>query len=731
MQKQTAKAEYNNFVKGLITEASPLNFPENASFDEENFVLSRKGTRARRKGMALETGAISISGSSTAGELRTVYPNAFIWEGANGNTGSRIAVVQDAFILKFFSYNADPISGTLLGTSVLIFPGGISYSFTVVDDTLVVAAGQQELAFITYNGSAFSVEYKRLLTRDVWGVEETFISQYETDISYRGSLGDQHIYNLQNQSWGIPRRNSAAVKSDPITLFFAYNALYPSNSETVWPGLQQQPVSGATTPYERIFENLYDEVLGSDSKAPKGYFIIDLLNRGASRVTQTAANNVKYPDLDYSSTPVLPVDSTPNGAAIVTSFAGRVWYAGFSGSVTGRDKRSPNLGNYIFFSQLVKNKQDFVKCYQEGDPTSRENSDVVDTDGGFVRIHGMNKIIGMLNLGTHLIVIADNGTWAISGGSDFGFSATNLKVDKLSTFGGVGRNSIVENLGRGFFWGIDGIYAISKNQFGEFGVQSATETTIQTLYNSFNTETKERAVGIFDKFEKKIIWLYKTGSLFTDTSKTYELTLDTVLGAFTKNRIYSPTDFSVEVLSLLPPMYETQQVRYVVFTDYTNEAVILNYTFALYNNTDFRDWPHISTGTDAFAYLITGDQTGGDSSVAKYLPYLTVHFYRTEENVGVDLIPLKQSGCLMRCRWEWSDSILSDRWSRFVQIYRYNKPKIVTGPSDDYDTGFRLITTKNKVRGRGKSFALYFETEPYKDCQIVGWNVVGQSNEKT
>ena len=48
MAKQTQKAEVNNFVKGLITEASPINFPANASKSEENFELNKKGYRKDR-----------------------------------------------------------------------------------------------------------------------------------------------------------------------------------------------------------------------------------------------------------------------------------------------------------------------------------------------------------------------------------------------------------------------------------------------------------------------------------------------------------------------------------------------------------------------------------------------------------------------------------------------------------------------------------------------------------
>jgi hypothetical protein len=53
MARQTAAVEINNFVKGLITEASPLTFPDNASLEEQNFVLNRDGSRERRSGMRL------------------------------------------------------------------------------------------------------------------------------------------------------------------------------------------------------------------------------------------------------------------------------------------------------------------------------------------------------------------------------------------------------------------------------------------------------------------------------------------------------------------------------------------------------------------------------------------------------------------------------------------------------------------------------------------------------
>lgn len=59
MPQSLVQRTVNTFVKGLITEASELTFPENASVDELNCSLERDGTRRRRKAVALEVGAVT------------------------------------------------------------------------------------------------------------------------------------------------------------------------------------------------------------------------------------------------------------------------------------------------------------------------------------------------------------------------------------------------------------------------------------------------------------------------------------------------------------------------------------------------------------------------------------------------------------------------------------------------------------------------------------------------
>lgn len=582
----------------------------------------------------------------------------------------------------------------------------------------------------------------------------------EYDDTFRPTtLTPIHSYNLNNQSWGIPRTSLTYTNDNPVTRFHAELGSYPSNADTVWIGLQFRPITGTTTPTEYIYPNLYRESEGSGIKAAKGYFIIDAIQRGASREVAYAYNNNKYPTLG-GMFPALPEDRTTRGASIVCEFAGRVFFAGFGGINVGSDIRSPNLSNHILFSQLVKNDKDIVKCYQEGDPTSREGNDLVDTDGGFIRISGLEVVVGLINLGTALMVIATNGVWAITGGSDYGFSATNYKVDKLSSYGGISRGSIVEDGSRAFYWAEDGIYVIAKDQFGVYKVDSITENTIQSFYELIPNTSKANVKGNYDQSDKTIRWIYKTGTPFTSTSRTYELVLNLGLSAFYKNRIYNTPDNSIEVTNLFSStlfntvLYEEDVVvggvqvtvggvdvviqsrrtvnnpnstRYLVFKriDDNNSQ----YTFASYKDEKFRDWPEVSP-VDAKAFVLTGAATAGDSSVPKQTPYLTMHFRRTESGVS-DGVPNFQSSCLFRAQWDWANTVAANKWTPLMEAYRYRKALFVSGPSDPYDSGFEVVSSKNKIRGRGKAFALYLETTPLKDCNILGWNINVNGNQVT
>lgn len=61
MPKISSDKKYLPFVKGLITEASPLAYPEGATLDEDNVVITRSGERERRLGLRLDTDGVWIT----------------------------------------------------------------------------------------------------------------------------------------------------------------------------------------------------------------------------------------------------------------------------------------------------------------------------------------------------------------------------------------------------------------------------------------------------------------------------------------------------------------------------------------------------------------------------------------------------------------------------------------------------------------------------------------------
>lgn len=759
MPKKSVKIEFKNFVKGLITEASPVNFPPEASSDEENFQLNRDGTRDRRLGMDYEQEAQLRALPISLDSLLNLDPVTFEWKNVKGDSGTVFLVIQTQQILTFFdlqvgSMSKDGYKGTITLSSL---PVNTEYSFASIDGRLVVAAGADSITVVEYTGSGFTASYQSLKVRDVWGVEVA--GNAETDLTFRpSSLSAAHNYNLYNQSWGVPRKDSAGTLLDPIGIYQGSLGVYPSNSEMVWPGLQFQPVSSTQTPFERVYPNLYTEILGATTVTPRGYFIIDALRRGESRAAAVVSNKSKYSQLSLATFSTVS-DYSSGGATVVTEFAGRVFYAGFNGTVVGGDKRSPDLSNFVFFSQLVKSAPDITKCYQEGDPTSRESSDIVDTDGGFIRLSGVDRIISLVNLSSHLVVIATNGVWTISGGSDYGFSATNYKTQRISAFGSLGTRCIVEDSSKVLYWSEDGIYAVGKDQYGEYAASNLTQATIQTFYESIPNTAKEKAIGIYDAVGKKIRWVYHDGTRFTGNSTTKELVLDLTINAFYVNRIYNLESNTAEVISAFkstPFQSGVGNTLVLVGDDEVfaggDQVVVPNtgrqagiqssrylcivlvagvpyYTFGYYNNPFFKDWEQVDgTGIDAKAFLTTGDYTADDSSIHKQTPYLTVHFLRTESGVDGELNPLSPSGCFIRTMWDWANGYQSNKWSPLMQAYRYRKSYTPSGPEDDYNTGFEVVSSRNKLRGRGKAFSLYFETEPNKDCRLIGWSLALNGN---
>jgi len=769
MTRRSLVTETNTFVGGLITEVSPLTFPPNTAADILNFNINKDGTISRRLGVDYEEGYTVVDSGVSLDSAGEVPFNVFDWDNAGGNADVKIKVVQVGNKLDFFSTSGSTISGELLHSHQFIDNTKVNYSSSVVDGILVVASGSRKLTSFTYDDGVITAGEYQLKIRDLFGVAD-FIGGADyrdtSNVNFRPfarNLTNNHIYNLRNSTYSQLRLyGNRESLSDPIKAFedeSVNGAFYdiprsPSNADNVIQALFADANDSDDRIAERFFPDKLMKSPPGNFESPKGYFIIDAMDRGASRLEEASNLVAGISGYDYF-VQDLPADRTPGGASVVGEFGGRIWYGGFSGEVEGGDEYSPNLSSYLMFSRLVENPTDLGKCYQDGDPTSTTSPDLVATDGGFVRLDGAYGILKMINIGASLIVVASNGVWAVSGGNDYGFSALDYRVDKISNHGGLSATSIVQVDNSVLYWSDAGIYQIGVSELGDLGDTNISNNTIQRFYEDISDLDKEYAQGTFDRYERKVRWVY--GNRLNSSEGVSELILDVNLGAFYPHK-YGSTGgvFPILVAPLEVPPFKIGEVDSFIVNDsnpvvYNGESLVfkealklqglreiayltitetvptIKYTISKLRDRDFLDWKSSnSLGVDAPAHLITGYDGAGDFQRYKQVPSITFHFHRTEDGFEADelgdLFPTNPSSCKVQAQWDWANSSNSGRWGKEFQAYRYRRFYMPQDEQDPYDTGFAVISTKNRLRGKGRVLSLLIKTEAGKDCRLLGWS---------
>jgi hypothetical protein len=361
------------------------------------------------------------------------------------------------------------------------------------------------------------------------------------------------------------------------------------------------------------------------------------------------------------------------------------------------------------------------------------------------------------------MVIAANGVWSITGGSDYGFKATNYLNNKLTNHGSSSPGSIVVVDNTFMYWGDDGIYSVAPNQFGDYVATNIAKKTIQTFYDSIGALEKQSARGIYDSYESKVRWVYN--NRLQTSKKVRELVLDIALSAFypstiqtvstgflplvvsgvqvpafTQALVEEPVTANLELVTSATEQVTveveassptTKETMYLVVTSVTPT---IKFTFSSYQNNSFRDWTKVDgVGTDAAAYILTGWMAGQDYQRIKQVPYITFHFLKTEDGFELDLTgdytPTNQSSCKVQAQWEWSNSINSGRWGKPFQAYRFKRHYMVSDLSDPFNNGNYTVVTKNKLRGKGKVLSLLMTTEPNRECKLLGWSMILEVNQ--
>lgn len=390
------------------------------------------------------------------------------------------------------------------------------------------------------------------------------------------------------------------------------------------------------------------------------------------------------------------------------------------------------LDSIVYYSQLLEGQSlsQIDKCYQQNDPTAEQLSDVLDTDGGTIPINGADRIIQLVEYLQGVLVFSTNGVWQISG-PETGFKATDYYVKQISDQGLIGIKTVVKTNETVIYWSRSGIYQISPNQYGQLSSESITENTIQTHYNSIGDTFKAKAKGVYLESEQKIQWLYNSnagGTVLPDFCDM-SLTLDLRTGGWFKDKFESevtivPTthDISLAGAVLKSKSSTESEMLYVYTSKAVSSPFSVGLAFATKTDGDFEDF---GSQFDT-AYLDTGYETLGKPSNKKVAPYVTTHFKQTEtawvDLGGGDLDLNNKSSCLVSTKWDWNDTNANGRFGPSQEAYRFRRFFMPTG-AGAFNSGETVITSKIKVRGRGKSLSVRFEQSAGKDFQLLGYSI--------
>jgi len=313
----------------------------------------------------------------------------------------------------------------------------------------------------------------------------------------------------------------------------------------------------------------------------------------------------------------------------------------------------------VLFSQTVKEDgTGFDLCYQNADPTSTEVSDVVTTDGGYVKFNTMGRGVALKTFNRGVLVFGRDVVYGLISPIESKFTATDYDILELSRAGLIGSESVVSTTQQVYYWSPTGIYTIGVNP--ETGstifAQSISLNTIQTFYNNLAQFSKEYCKGVYDYTTNRIYWYYPTDEnnlTNLDGCLVYDLTYNCFMPQNISERenytLLSATDVS-QSYEIEPTMYLRAGGNRVVAggdkvlvsdetsTDYHRWTSIQHlvakrvdnvYKFSIgdFNDREFHDWEY----QDYSSYLVSRPITLGDTYFNKQTPIMQTLFKRTEE----------------------------------------------------------------------------------------------------
>lgn len=711
MPRQQAVSIQNTFIRGLITEATGLKFPEDACTETYNCEFDHRGNVTRRLGFEFEEEHTAVSMTLDNNALST-----FVWKNVAEEGDLNFVVQQNGNTLHFYQVSADSALSTNKHASTIdlttFLPvggsstGSATYEcqYASANGKLVVTHPKLESILVEYDsvGNTIAGTTITLRTRDFEGdLADTLYDP--PDIASRptstlGALAAAHRYNLENQGW----------TTTSLTSWDTARTDMPSNADV------PQFYKANTNPGAALDFSLVANVQLGNSKAPNGHFIYSVYN--TNRATNVSGATESSISLDRVST--------------CAFFAGRVWYGGL------------NYQNYnakIFFSQIIQHEDQFGRCFQENDPVSETASDLLPSDGGVIDLLEAGKILKMVPILNTMFVFCSNGVWAITGSQGIGFVANDYTITKISNVANATANTFVVAEDTVYWWSHTGIYTIKRDpQTNALSVLNLTDDTIRDFFEVIPITCREFARGIYDPHSKRIMWIFKSTNPQSFTEK-YQF--DRVLNLSLLTGAFYPWSVSISNVSIrgivtvqgsggaqvVNDVVSASGVNNVQAASGANEVVaiqslnsaidevvkfLVSYvssgnrvTFAETYDEDYLDWTTFdAAGVSYDSYLITGYAIRGEGIRKFQQNYVNVFSDNEVTN-----------SFKIRGLWGYSNTEDSGRWST---------AQTISNTANNFDIKSRRV----KIRGHGLACQLKFENNSNNPFHIIGWTVWNTGN---
>lgn len=711
MPRQTQTTVDNNFRNGLITEATALNFPDNACTETFNCEFNANGSVSRRLGFDFEpsfqTKTIDRSNSAI---------NSYLWKNVSGNGDVTVVVVQVGSTVYFYRLveGATFSSGAVSSTVTLVpvagapDPATVEAQFSDGNGLLFITHPSCEPIRVSYNITTDVATPTNIIIkiRDFEGATADPFAVDERPISTFAGLNNSHLYNLLNQGWNAV--NLAAWDTPQTTM--------PSNSDIMW---RFKDASGNFDPSSTSIAR----ITAGNTPAPKGHYVLTLSLQNRDGISGTVG-----------------VANTTTGSqrpSISAFFAGRVFYGGIN---------FVGFNSTVYFTQIIERPEQYAFCYQANDPTSENLFDLLPSDGGAITIPDAGTIYKLVPLQGGLGVFAANGVWFISGSQGIGFTATDYTVQRVGLIPTLSATSFVNVAGWPAWWNAEGIYIIDPSGGQAFGqgsqlpaIKNITYSTIKDFYDAIPVNSKRLARGAYDRLNGRIRWIYRA----TDTVQITNLyEFDRILNFNVNTGAFYPwtiTDSPVKVNSLVIADTIVGTVSTDIVTanagadnvvDLSSNQVIsfsssglerspfdkylvsypdsgsYKFTFANKSSADYLDWFTFDfLGRSYDSHFITGYKIRGDA-IRKFQSNWVRIFSETTLPVAYTFQGI----------WDYAlTGSGTGRWSAQQHISHSN--------TDYFTNSARL-----KVRGHGKALQFRVGSVTGEPFEISGWSAYQSAN---